>query len=160
MVASGCVMQDTACLEMQLMIAPHEPATASYRLLPVIQIKEEIPSHLCDDFAKCFSPGVMKVTRDSAGTCSVQVEDARKDTLSREVLRHAEFRDRVNLGRKRDHYICKCVALPSTRHHSETTAWPVNVESAGQYAAVDLVPSALEVLLSKIKVLQAACDVL
>ncbi|KAK9894802.1 hypothetical protein P389DRAFT_153560 [Cystobasidium minutum MCA 4210] len=116
-------------------------ATASYRLLPTIQITKEIPPHLCDTFAKCFSPGVIAVSRDASGQASARVANARKDTLSREVLRHQEFSDSVELGRKRDHYI-------------------FNVESAGQYRAADLIPAALEVLLSKIKVLQAACDLL
>src|SRR5258706_5875857 len=37
-------------------------ATASYRLMPHIQIAPEgIPSRLCDKFAQCFAPGVIEV---------------------------------------------------------------------------------------------------
>lgn len=37
----------------------------------------------------------------------VVVKNPRLDTVSREVLRYPEFRDRVKLGRVRDHFICK-----------------------------------------------------
>ena len=37
-------------------------ATASYRLMPHIQIAPEgIPTRLCDKFAQCFAPGVIEV---------------------------------------------------------------------------------------------------
>lgn len=37
-----------------------------------------------------------------------KVVNARKDNCSREVLRHAEFKDHVELTRIRDHFICEC----------------------------------------------------
>lgn len=81
-------------------------ATASYRLLPTIDIITPILPELCDKFAACFPPGVVVVEEDSKGRKTARVADARKDTVSREVLRHPEFENSVRLGRKRDHFIC------------------------------------------------------
>lgn len=76
-------------------------ATASYRLMPVINILEPISGELALKFQKCFPSGVVGI--DKKGFAYIQ--DARKDTVSREVLRHAEFDGKVKLGRKRDHFI-------------------------------------------------------
>lgn len=76
-------------------------STASYRLMPVIDIKEPITGEDAKKFQKCFPSGVIGI--DSKGQAYVQ--DARKDTVSREVLRHPEFEGKVKLGRKRDHFI-------------------------------------------------------
>lgn len=75
-------------------------ATASYRLLPVIDIREPITEQLATKFQKCFPLGVIGVTNGEA-----HVLDARRDTVSREVLRHPEFEGKVKLGRRRDHFI-------------------------------------------------------
>ena len=82
-------------------------ATASYRLLPTITLRQPIPSALCDKFAGCFPPGVVEVREDVAGVKEAVIVNTRKDTVSREVLRHPEFEDMVVLGRKRDHFICR-----------------------------------------------------
>lgn len=42
-----------------------------------------------------------------AGTMEAKVTNPRKDTVSREVLRHKEFEDKVRLTRIRDHFICE-----------------------------------------------------
>ncbi|CAM9019601.1 unnamed protein product [Wickerhamomyces anomalus] len=76
-------------------------ATASYRLLPVIDITKPIVGEDAKKFQKCFSTGVIGI--DSKGAAFVK--DARRDTVSREVLRHEEFNGKVKLGRKRDHFI-------------------------------------------------------
>lgn len=76
-------------------------ATASYRLMPVIDIQEPITGELAQKFQACFPLGVVGI--DSEGQAFIQ--DARKDTVSREVLRHEEFNGKVKLGRKRDHFI-------------------------------------------------------
>ena len=81
-------------------------ATASYRLLPEIRIKEDIVGDDAVKFAKCFPPGVIEVTPDSKGKKAI-VKNARKDTVSRECLRHKEFEGKVELTRKADHFICK-----------------------------------------------------
>ncbi|RPA86875.1 putative DNA-directed RNA polymerase I and III subunit Rpc40 [Ascobolus immersus RN42] len=80
-------------------------ATASYRLLPMITIKEPIEGELADKFAKCFPKGVIEVTTDKKGVKTAKVADPRRDTVSRECLRHKEFQGIVELGRIRDHFI-------------------------------------------------------
>ncbi|TDZ13173.1 DNA-directed RNA polymerases I and III subunit RPAC1 [Colletotrichum orbiculare MAFF 240422] len=94
-------------------------ATASYRLMPVINITRPILGEDAEKFAKCFPQGVIgieKVTKKEAsiagsgyegceGEKKAVVKDAMKDTVSRECLRHAEFEGKVKLGRIRDHFI-------------------------------------------------------
>lgn len=77
-------------------------ATASYRLLPTISLTGSIPRELHAHFASCFAPGVIDI---SSG--EIVVANARADTVSREVLRHAHFADKVKLGRVRDHFLCQ-----------------------------------------------------
>ncbi|KAK7205885.1 DNA-directed RNA polymerase [Myxozyma melibiosi] len=77
-------------------------ATASYRLLPTIDIiGEPITGELAKKFRSCFPKGVISINSKGEAV----VKDARKDTVSREVLRHPEFEGRVRLGRQRDHFI-------------------------------------------------------
>lgn len=84
-------------------------ATASYRLLPHIKLLEPIPPHLAKKFQQCFPPGVIALERDEATgqDTKVVVANPRLDTVSREVLRHPEFKDKVQLSRIRDHFICE-----------------------------------------------------
>ena len=82
-------------------------ATASYRLLPVIHIKQPILGADAEKFARCFPKGVIKLERDENGERKAVVSEPRKDTVSRECLRHDEFKGKVQLGRIRDHFICK-----------------------------------------------------
>lgn len=81
-------------------------ATASYRLMPEITILEPITGDDADKFVKCFPPGVAEVFINKQGQKEARVVDPRKDTVSREVLRHPEFASKVRLGRIRDHFIC------------------------------------------------------
>ncbi|CDK29286.1 unnamed protein product [Kuraishia capsulata CBS 1993] len=76
-------------------------STASYRLLPQIDIIQPITGTDAQKFQKCFPSGVIGI--DSKGQAFVA--DPRKDTVSREVLRHDEFNGKVKLGRKRTHFI-------------------------------------------------------
>ena len=75
------------------------PATATYRLHPLIQLSpsKPVPPHLAQKFASCFSPGVVKVSPDNK--VSIDERHLRKETMSREVLRHKEFEDCVKLAR-------------------------------------------------------------
>jgi DNA-directed RNA polymerase I and III subunit RPAC1 len=84
-------------------------ATASYRLLPHIDILSPIPPEHAAKFQACFPPGVVDLEYDdeTGEQTKVVVKNPRLDTVSREVLRYPEFRDRVKLGRVRDHFICK-----------------------------------------------------
>ncbi|WWC96087.1 hypothetical protein V866_002954 [Kwoniella sp. B9012] len=109
-------------------------ATASYRLLPHIILREPIPIEHQQKFQKCFPEGVIEIENDQ-----VVVKNPRKDTVSREVLRHPEFADKVSLNRIRDHFI-------------------FNVESTGQYNPEELVPEAIKILLSKISAVEEGLD--
>lgn len=94
-------------------------ATASYRLLPTITITKPILGADAKKFARCFPKGVIGFEEVSAaesemtgsgyegmiGEKKAIVKNAFKDTVSRECLRHDEFKDKVKLGRKRDHFI-------------------------------------------------------
>lgn len=122
---------------------------ATYRLMPVINIKRPILGADARKFQKCFPKGVIglePVTATEAaqagsgyeghqGEDKAVVVDAMKDTVSRECLRHPEFKDKVQLGRKRDHFI-------------------YSIESSGQWDSEDLFVEALAVLKRKCEVLE------
>ncbi|CCF55987.1 hypothetical protein KAFR_0A05520 [Kazachstania africana CBS 2517] len=76
-------------------------ATASYRLLPHIEITEPITGESAKRFQKCFPAGVIGIKENG----DAYVQDSRKDTVSREVYRHEEFNGKVKLGRIRDHFV-------------------------------------------------------
>ncbi|KAK5658839.1 hypothetical protein OQA88_1651 [Cercophora sp. LCS_1] len=94
-------------------------ATASYRLMPTINITQPVLGKDAEKFVKCFPKGVIgleKVTRKEAATegsgyeghegeVKAVVKNPMLDTVSRECLRHDEFKDKVKLGRRRDHFI-------------------------------------------------------
>ncbi|KAI9727923.1 MAG: DNA-directed RNA polymerase core subunit rpc40 [Chrysothrix sp. TS-e1954] len=93
--------------------------TASYRLLPTITITSPILGQDAEKFQSCFPPGVIQVgevtkaeSQKKGGPYEAKhrqkkavVEDTFRDTVSRECLRHDEFKDKVKLGRVRDHFI-------------------------------------------------------
>ncbi|KAI0394841.1 DNA-directed RNA polymerase [Xylariaceae sp. FL0594] len=124
-------------------------ATASYRLMPTIQLLSPILGADAQKFAKCFAPGVIgleKVTRKEAGTkgsgyeghegeLKAVVKDAMRDTVSREALRHDEFQGKVKLGRKKDHFI-------------------FSIESTGQWDSDELFIEAVKTLKKKCGVLR------
>ncbi|KAJ2376362.1 DNA-directed RNA polymerase core subunit rpc40 [Coemansia sp. RSA 2607] len=111
-------------------------ATASYRLLPEIQLLEDITGEDADALKECFAPGVIEVVTEK-GVRKARVANARKDTVSREVLRHKRFEGKVRLTRVRDHFI-------------------FNVESTGIIAPEKLVSQALDVLMEKCDIAKAA----
>ncbi|KAF4620351.1 hypothetical protein D9613_001203 [Agrocybe pediades] len=115
-------------------------ATASYRLLPQIKIKKPIPPNLAEKFQKCFSPGVINIdprTRE----VSVDEHNVRNDSVSREVLRHPEFQDCVELSRVRDYFL-------------------FNVESESAYPPERLLPEAIRVMRDKLAVIREAAEAL
>lgn len=73
---------------------------ATYRLMPEIEILSPITGDDAKKFASCFAPGVIRLEKQGA-----VVENARYDTMSRECLRHPEFKDKVVLKRVPDHFI-------------------------------------------------------
>lgn len=90
-------------------------ATASYRLLPHIEIIDDIPPQFATKFQQCFPPGVVDLVYDerTGEKTKAVIANPRLDTVSREVLRHDEFKDRVRLSRIRDHFICKSISSRS-----------------------------------------------
>lgn len=120
-------------------------ATASYRLLPSIEVTKPILGEDAKKFARCFPKGVIGLedvsTEDTEregngyeghlGEKKAVVINPFKDTVSRECLRHEEFEGKVKLGRVRDHFI-------------------FTVESTGQYES-DLL------FLESVKMLKLKC---
>ncbi|XP_063300246.1 DNA-directed RNA polymerases I and III subunit RPAC1 [Pelobates fuscus] len=79
-------------------------ATASYRLLPEITLLAPVEGELADVLQRCFSPGVIAVDFVN-GKKVAHVASSRLDTCSREIFRHEELKDLVQMKRVRDHYI-------------------------------------------------------
>ncbi|KAJ3021654.1 UNVERIFIED_CONTAM: DNA-directed RNA polymerase core subunit rpc40 [Siphonaria sp. JEL0065] len=107
-------------------------ATASYRLIPDIQILSPIVGNDAVKFQKCFSEGVIEIFKNSKGEKEARVLNPRKDTVSREVLRHKEFDGKVRLTRIRDHFI-------------------FNIESTGILPPQVLFGEAVQVVINKCK---------
>lgn len=120
-------------------------ATASYRLMPRIDIVRPIIGQDAKKFARCFPKGVIELQTITArearksgsglegheGEVKAVVKDAFKDTMSRECLRHEEFKDKVKLGRVQDHFIFR-------------------TESTGQFESD-------EIFLESVRILKAKC---
>ncbi|SAM67091.1 probable Rpc40-40 kD subunit of DNA-directed RNA polymerases I and III [Ustilago bromivora] len=113
-------------------------ATATYRLLPHIQLLKPVEGEQVDKLLKCFPPGVIGAEGEGKNR-KAYVKDARKDTISREVLRHAEFEDKVKLGRVRDHFLFE-------------------LESTGIIPPEKLLPEAIKTLRGKIATLRKSLD--
>lgn len=80
--------------------------TATYRLMPDIQLKRPIVGDDAEKLAAMFSPGTIKVIpATKKAPKQAVVADPRKDSVTRECLRHAEFAESVQLGRIKDHFI-------------------------------------------------------
>lgn len=106
-------------------------ATASYRLLPDIKITKPITGAHAKAFQKCFPRGVIGLEDDGeSGEKKAVVVDPLKDTVSRECLRYDEFKDKVKLGRIRDHFI-------------------FSVESTGQWDSDELFIDSVRLLKAK-----------
>ncbi|KAI9292135.1 RBP11-like subunits of RNA polymerase [Neoconidiobolus thromboides FSU 785] len=109
-------------------------ATASYRLMPDIILKEDIVGDLADKFVSCFPEGVAEVVVEN-GVRKAKVINPRKCTMSREVLRHPELADKVILTRVRDHFLFK-------------------IESTGILPPQDLLVQAINILIEKCTVVK------
>ena len=119
---------------------------ASYRLLPDIIIKEPIRGEDALKFQKCFLDGVigLKTVKlpDGSTTQEAYVANPRLDTMSRECLRHDEFKDKVGLTRIRDHFI-------------------FSIESVGQYdSPASIFAESCKVLMNKCQNLLEAVEAL
>ncbi|KAI0644789.1 insert subdomain of RNA polymerase alpha subunit [Trametes meyenii] len=116
-------------------------ATATYRLHPLVVLNpsKPVPPQLAKKFASCFSQGVIKV--GPAGEVTVDDRHLRKETMSREVLRHKEFEGCVELKRIRDWFI-------------------FSVESESAYTPEALFPEAIKVMRGKIGAIRSAAEAL
>ncbi|KAF1989678.1 putative DNA-directed RNA polymerase I and III subunit Rpc40 [Aulographum hederae CBS 113979] len=126
---------------------------ASYRLLPDIDIRAPILGEHAKKFARCFPKGVIAlepVTATEArkkgsgyegheGEMKAVVKDPMRDTVSRECLRHPEFKDKVRLGRVRDHFIFR-------------------VESSGQFESDELFLDSVKLLKEKTRKMKFQLD--
>lgn len=111
---------------------------AYYRLLPKITITHPIVGEDAEKFAACFPKDVVAV-ENVTGTRTAVVKNARKDTVSRECLRHPEFADKVILSRQHNHFI-------------------FHVETVGFYDPPTVVIEALKILSSKCSTLRGSLD--
>jgi len=99
-------------------------ATATYRLLPIITLKAPVIGEAAHRLKASFSTGVISIKTNRNGIyCYLSlkllrfvvllgeeeavVHDARRDLCSRNVLRHSDLAQIVELSRKRDHFLCK-----------------------------------------------------
>ena len=112
--------------------------TCSYRLLPEIQIKSPITGADAYLFQKCFLPNVIAI-ENVDGVETARVANPRLDSVSRECLRHDQFKDKVKLMRVRDHFICNYLWIFTI----------VSIESTGAYKAVEIFEEACLILESK-----------
>ena len=132
-------------------------ATASYRLVPRIRRFPPIAPKHQRKFRECPRPGVISIRKNrSTGVDEVYIQDARKDTVSREVLRHGEFKDVVELTRVRDYFLCTFFRLcflssiASSLRLLYVLLASVKVESAGNTTPQRLFPLAVNVMRLKI----------
>lgn len=129
-------------------------ATATYRLLPTIDILKPIIGADAEKFKSCFPPSVIElgtVTAEDAqnheeckgkqGVIKAVVSNPMVDTVSREALRHPEFKDKVKLGRVRDHFIFK-------------------VESTGQWDSDELFLQSVHMLKTKAQRIKRGLDLM
>jgi DNA-directed RNA polymerases I and III subunit RPAC1 len=128
-------------------------ATATYRLLPKIDILQPILGADARKFQQCFPKGVIDLERvtpsDAASSITAYhnregdekavVKNTMLDTVSRECLRHDEFKGKVKLGRVQDHFIFE-------------------IESTGQFPSDVLFLESVDILKYKAKRVLRALD--
>lgn len=79
-------------------------ATASYRLLPKIILKSPFINDAAVKLQSCFAPGVIGI-KEKDNIKEAYVADARLDNCSREVFRHEDLKENVELKKVRNHFI-------------------------------------------------------
>jgi DNA-directed RNA polymerases I and III subunit RPAC1 len=122
-------------------------------LLPTIQILSPIINDDAEKFVACFPKGVAKVKADRRGVKHAEIVNPRLDTVSREVLRHDEFKDKVRLGRVRDHFICIFL-----RSALMLMLYLVSIESTGILPPENLFLQSISVLRGKCQKLKSEID--
>ncbi|KHN87086.1 DNA-directed RNA polymerases I and III subunit RPAC1 [Toxocara canis] len=107
-------------------------ATASYRLLPDIVIKKKFSGDDAERIKNSFSDGVIGIDADGFA----YVKDARRDTCSRNIQRHEDLSEHIELSRRKDHFI-------------------FSVESTGALKSSELVVEACRVIEEKCRTLKS-----
>lgn len=88
-------------------------STASYRLLPEIRVDSEaVRGEVADQLVAKCPMGVFDIEDLGGGRRTAVAARPRDCTMCRECIREPEWDDRVQLLRKRDHFICECAAPP------------------------------------------------
>lgn len=105
---------------------PRLSSTASYRLHPTIDFKEPVTGNQAKKLQACFPPGVIEIQDNQA----IVGPNLRNDLVSREVYRHEDLKNKIQLGRLKNHFI-------------------FNIESTGALPAKDLFVMATEILEEK-----------
>ena len=85
-------------------------ATASYRLLPDIQLIKPVRGEMADRLRNCFSVGVIEIIETKPGDLDsreARVKNPRYDSCSRNVFQHEDLKGCVQLSRIQNHIICK-----------------------------------------------------
>jgi len=79
--------------------------------MPNIELLEPIKNEDADLLQKCFNLGVIKVVKQQTSSGETyreaRVENVRKEACSRNFYRYEQLKNRVELTRIPDHYICK-----------------------------------------------------
>jgi DNA-directed RNA polymerases I and III subunit RPAC1 len=107
-------------------------ATAYYRLVPEITIKEKIVGEEAKELKNICPMGVFDIEdlgKKSGGIKAV-VSDSRKCTTCRECVRHDKFKDKIEIAKIKDKF-------------------EFHVESVGMYAPQDIVIEAFKKLKEK-----------
>ncbi|CAH1404446.1 unnamed protein product [Nezara viridula] len=78
--------------------------TATYRLHPHIKLLDDVIDDQAERLKQCFSKDVIEVVNKS-GHKIAQVKNTRIDMCSRNVHNEPQLKDKVEIGRIRDHYI-------------------------------------------------------
>uniref|UniRef100_A0A6G1S6G5 DNA-directed RNA polymerases I and III subunit RPAC1 n=1 Tax=Aceria tosichella TaxID=561515 RepID=A0A6G1S6G5_9ACAR len=102
-------------------------ATAAYKLMPDIKLKERLVGEQAKRFKDSFSDGVVELIGDEG---EAKVVNARIDSGSRNIFRHADLKDKVQYDLIKDHYI-------------------FNIESTGAIPAIDIFLQSCDILGSK-----------
>ncbi|KAJ0399335.1 hypothetical protein P43SY_001524 [Pythium insidiosum] len=105
-------------------------ATASYRLLPHIEFKTPVTGPMAKKLVEQNCAMNVFDIEDIGGVTTAVVKDARACTMCRNCIRDPEWDERIQLGRKNDHFI-------------------FSVESVGMIKPEELLPEALNVLVEK-----------
>lgn len=122
-------------------------ATASYRLMPHLELTKPVYDEVAEELVHLYEPGVFELvpaTSAQGDPPSTKVKaklcNAYACTMSRNFMRHAELKDSIRMSRIPNHYI-------------------FSVESVGQVSPAVLVAQALQILQRKCEsVIQLASE--